>query len=164
MKSQGTGIELVSHHEHLQWIKKRHMSCAPSLLKFLGTRLSLEITKPKAFAEQRLFQAVIVQALEDATNPSNFKRETYHKHDSHCWFVENSDDFQEVCWGADMDPEFVRGEYLRLIDDGKIFFNKIQIAWLRYRRLYKQYREAGSKEERREIRSKILKENLIKIK
>ena len=51
------------------------MTCAPSLLKFLGTKLSLAITKPKAFAEQRLFQAILVQALEDATNPSNFKRE-----------------------------------------------------------------------------------------
>jgi len=100
------------------------MSCAPSLLKFLGTKLSLEITKPKPYAEQRLFRAIIVQALEDATNPSNFKRETYHKHDSHCWFIDNSDDFQEVCWGADMDPDFVRGEYLRLLDDGKIYLLK----------------------------------------
>ena len=140
------------------------MSCAPSLLKFLGTKLSLEITKPKPYAEQRLFRAIIVQALEDATNPSNFKRETYHKHDSHCWFIDNSDDFQEVCWGADMDPDFVRGEYLRLLDDGKIYFTKMQISWLRYRRLYKEYREAANKEERRKVRDKILQENLSKLK
>ena len=140
------------------------MSCAPSLLKFLGTKLSLEITKPKPYAEQRLFRAIIVQALEDATNPSNFKRETYHKHDSHCWFIDNSNDFQEVCWGADMDPDFVRGEYLRLLDDGKIYFTKMQISWLRYRRLYKEYREAANKEERRKVRDKILKENLSKLK
>ena len=140
------------------------MSCAPSLLKFLGTKLSLEITKPKPYAEQRLFRAIIVQALEDATNPSNFKRETYYKHDSHCWFIDNSDDFQEVCWGADMDPDFVRGEYLRLLDDGKIYFTKMQISWLRYRRLYKEYREAENKEERRKVRDKILKENLSKLK
>jgi len=139
------------------------MTCAPSLLKYLGTKLSLAITKPKAFAEQRLFQAILVQALEDATNPSNFKRETYHKHDSHCWFVDNSDDFQQVCWGAELDPEFVRGEYLKMIDEGKIKFSEMQISWLRYRSLYKKYREANSKEERREIRSLILKENLKKL-
>ena len=109
------------------------MTCAPSLLKYLGTKLSLAITKPKAFAEQRLFQAIIVQALEDATNPSNFKRETYHKHDSHCWFVDNSDDFQQVCWGAELDPDFVRGEYLKMIDEGKIKFSSMQVSWLRYR-------------------------------
>ena len=139
------------------------MTCAPSLLKYLGTKLSLAITKPKAFAEQRLFQAILVQALEDATNPSNFKRETYHKHDSHCWFVDNSDDFQQVCWGAELDPEFVRGEYLKMIDEEKIKFSEMQISWLRYRSLYKKYREANSKEERREIRSLILNENLKKL-
>ena len=139
------------------------MTCAPSLLKFLGTKLSLAITKPKAFAEQRLFQAILVQALEDATNPSNFKRETYHKHDSHCWFVDNSEDFQQVCWGAELDPDFVRGEYLKMVDNGKIIFTKMQVAWIRYRSLYKKYREAKSKDERKEIRALILKENHKKL-
>ena len=139
------------------------MTCAPSLLKFLGTKLSLAITKPKAFAEQRLFQAILVQALEDATNPSNFKRETYHKHDSHCWFVDNSEDFQQICWGAELDPDFVRGEYLKMVDNGKIVFTKMQVAWIRYRSLYKRYREAKSKDERREIRALILKENHKKL-
>ena len=139
------------------------MTCAPSLLKYLGTKLSLAITKPRAFAEQRLFQAILVQALEDATNPSNFKRETYHKHDSHCWFVDNSEDFQNVCWGAELDPDFVRGEYLKMVDNGKIIFTKMQVAWIRYRSLYKRYREAKSKDERREIRALILKENHKKL-
>ena len=139
------------------------MTCAPSLLKFLGIKLSLEITKPKAFAEQRLFQAILIQALEDATNVSNFKRETYHKHDSHCWFIGNSNDFQQVCWGAELDPDFVRGEYLKMVDNGKIKFSKMQVAWIRYRSLYKQYREANSKEERRKIRNLIIKENNKKL-
>jgi hypothetical protein len=139
------------------------MTCAPSLLKYLGTKLSLAITKPKAFAEQRLFLAILVQALEDATNPSNFKRETYHKHDSHCWFVDNSQDFQDVCWGAELDPDFVRGEYLKMIDNGKIIFTKMQVAWIRYRSLYKRYREAKNKDERRKIRALILKENHKKL-
>ena len=139
------------------------MTCAPSLLKYLGTKLSLAISKPKAFAEQRLFQAILVQALEDATNPSNFKRETYHKHDSHCWFVDNSEDFQQICWGAELDPDFVRGEYLKMVDNGKIIFTKMQVAWIRYRSLYKRYREAKSKDDRREIRALILKENHKKL-
>jgi len=135
------------------------MTCAPSLLKFLGIKLSLEITRPKAYAEQRLFQAILVQALEDAINTSNFKKETYYKHDSHCWFLKNSNDFQRVCWGAEMDPDFVRGEYFKLINDGKIKFTKFQLSWIRYRELYRQYRNANSKEERREIKKLIIKEN-----
>ena len=136
------------------------MNCAPSLLKFLGTKLNLEITRPKTNAEQRLFQAILVQALEDAINTSNFKKETYHKHDSHCWFVDNSDDFQRICWGAEIDPDFVRSEYLKLVDNGKIMFTKIQISWIKYRDLYRRYRNAKNKDERRKIRSEIIKENI----
>tara|TARA_R110002020_G_scaffold467381_1_gene690899 strand:+ start:264 stop:659 length:396 start_codon:yes stop_codon:yes gene_type:complete len=129
----------------------------------LGTKLSLEIIKPKSFAEQRLFQAILVQALEDAVNVSGFKKETYHKHDSHRWFMENSMDFNDVCWGADMDPEFVRGEYLKLVDTGKIHFTKLQKSWISYRNLYKRYRAASSKEERRVIKKLIVKENLKRL-
>jgi hypothetical protein len=140
------------------------MTCAPSLLKFLGTKLSLEIVKPKAYAEQRLFQAILVQALEDATNLSNYKKETYNKHESHLWFVNNSNDFKEICWGADIDPDFVRGEYLKLIDDGKIKFTKFQLSWIRYRELYRQYRNASDKEERKEIKKLIEKQNFQRAK
>lgn len=139
------------------------MNCAPSLLKFLGIKLSLEIVKPKTYSEQRLFQAVLVQALEDAVNASGLKKETYHKYDSHCWFIDNSEEFQEVCWGADMDPDFVRGEYLKMVDSEKIFFTKLQKSWIRYRDLYRKYRNAGSKEERRYIKTLILKENLKRL-
>tara|TARA_R100001086_G_scaffold210901_2_gene126801 strand:- start:524 stop:862 length:339 start_codon:yes stop_codon:yes gene_type:complete len=98
------------------------MSCAPILLKFLGIKLSAEITKYKTFSEQRLFQAILVQALEDAVNPSGLKKETYYKYESHCWFIDNGEEFKNICWGADMDPDFIRGEYLRLVDSEKIFF------------------------------------------
>jgi len=129
----------------------------------LGIKLSMELTKPKPVPEHRLFQAILVQALEDALNPSNFKKETYWKDDAHKWFLENSKDFQDVCWSADMDPEMIRGEYLKLVRNKKIIFTKLQRHWLNYRELYRLYREAGSKEERREIKKKIVEENLKKL-
>ena len=113
------------------------MTCSPSLLKLLGIKLAMELTSHKPQAEQRLFQAIIVQALEDATNPSAFKKETYWKEDAYKWFYNNSKDFQEVCWSADMDPEMVRGEFMKLIKVGKIVFSKIQTHWLNYRELYR---------------------------
>ena len=120
----------------------------------------MELTGHKVQAEQRLFQAIIVQALEDVTNPSGFKKETYWKEDAYKWFLNNSEDFQDVCWSADMDPEIVRGEFLKLVRNKKIIFSKLQVHWLNYRKLYKLYREAGSKEERRKIKKSIVKENL----
>ena len=129
----------------------------------MGIKLSMELTKPKPVPEHRLFQAILVQALEDALNPSNFKKETYWKDDAHRWFLENSKDFQDVCWSADMDPEMIRGEYLKLVKNKKIIFTKLQRHWLNYRELYRLYREAGSKEERREIKKRIVEENLKKL-
>jgi len=123
----------------------------------LGIKLSMELTRPKELAEQRLFQAILVQALEDVLNPSNFKKETYWKEDAYKWFFNNSKDFQDVCWAADMDPELIRGEFIKLINNKKIKFSNKQQRWLNYRELYRLYREASNKEERREIRKKITK-------
>jgi len=139
------------------------MSFSPGLLKHLGIKLSMELTKPKVISEQRLFLAIIVQALEDALNTSNFKKETYWKEDAHKWFIENSEDFQEVCWSADMDPQMIRGEYIKLIKSDKVKFTKIQQHWLNYRELYRLYREAASKEERKEIKKRIVEENLKRL-
>ena len=135
------------------------MTCSPSLLKLLGIKLANELIKPKADPEQRLFQAIIVQALEDALSISVYKKETYLKHDAHKWFLGNTSDFQDVCWSADLDPEFIRNEYIKLIKHKKVVFNKIQHSWINYRELYRLYRNAGSKEERRKIRELIMIEN-----
>jgi hypothetical protein len=74
------------------------MTCSPGLLKNLGIKLAMELTKPKLLSEHRLFQAIIVQALEDALNPSGLKKETYWKEDAHRWFIENSKIFK-MCVG-----------------------------------------------------------------
>jgi hypothetical protein len=81
-----------------------------------------------------LFQAIIVQALEDALNPSGFKKETYWKEDAHRWFIENSEDFQNVCWSAEMDPEMIRGEYLKLLRSKKIKFTRTSAALVKLSR------------------------------
>ena len=123
----------------------------------MGIKLAMELTKPKELSEQRLFQAILVQALEDVMSPSEFKKETYWKEDAYRWFMNNSKDFQDVCWAADMDPEMIRGEVIKLIKSKKIKFTQLQQSWLNYRELYRLYREASSKEERREIKKKITK-------
>ena len=46
------------------------MICSPNLLKNLGIKLAMELIKEKPLSEQRLFQAIIVQALEDVMNIS----------------------------------------------------------------------------------------------
>jgi len=62
-----------------------------------------------------------------------------------------------------MDPDFVRGEYMKMVDEGRVHFTQLQVSWIKYRDLYKRYRECGSKEERRIIKKLILKENLKRL-
>ena len=136
------------------------MNYSPNLLKNLGIKLAMEFTKQKQPAEVRLFQAILLQAFEDSLSLSGFKRETYWKQDSYQWFTSNSQDFQNICWNADIDPDIVREEYKKLIKNGKIKFTKMQRSWLSYREYYKAYRSAKTKEERAEVKRKIFSEKV----
>tara|TARA_R100001480_G_scaffold26142_1_gene36499 strand:- start:40 stop:441 length:402 start_codon:yes stop_codon:yes gene_type:complete len=125
------------------------------LLKNLGIKLAMMFTQEKRPAEIRLFQAILLQAFEDSLSMSGFKRETYWKEDSYKWFLEDSKDFQYVCWNADMDPQVVRDEFVKLMKNGKIKFTELQKSWINYREFYKHYRNAKTKEEREEVKRKI---------
>ena len=38
----------------------------------------------------------------------------------------NGKDFQYVCWNADMDPQVISDEYIKLIKKGKVKFTELQ--------------------------------------
>ena len=117
-------------------------------------------TQQKRPAEIRLFQAILLQAFEDSLSMSGFKRETYWKEDSYKWFLGDSKDFQYVCWNADMDPQVVRDEFVKLMRNGKIKFTELQKSWINYREFYKHYRNAKTKEEREEVKRKIYSDKI----
>ena len=121
----------------------------------MGIKLAMMFTQQKRPAEIRLFQAILLQAFEDSLSMSGFKRETYWKEDSYKWFLEDGKDFQYVCWNADMDPQVVRDEFVKLMKNGKIKFTELQKSWINYREFYKHYRNAKTKEEREEVKRKI---------
>ena len=133
------------------------MSFSPSLLKILGTNIShalIDTTRP---CEQRLFQAIIVQAFEDALNPSPTKTETYYKIDAHNWFMYADSMFEKICWLAGFDPDIITDRYKRLQDTGQVTFSKTQKTWVEYRKLYKDYRGANCSSERKIIMERIRK-------
>ena len=138
------------------------MSYSPSLLKILGTNMTAEILKVNKSSEQRLFQAIILQAFEDVLNVHGSKQESYFKEDAHDWFSKNSEEFQFVCWNAGFDPDIILDRYNSLLKNKKIIFTKLQMAWIEYRNLYKKYRAAKTPSERRNIMLKIVKVNLGK--
>ena len=133
------------------------MSFSPSLLKILGTSISYALLDTARPCEQRLFQAIIVQAFEDALNPSPTKTETYYKIDAHNWFMYPNTMFQNICWLAGFDPDIITDRYKRLQDNGQVTFSKTQKTWVQYRKLYKAYRSSSCSDERRSIMAEIRK-------
>ena len=133
------------------------MSFSPSLLKILGTSISYALLDTARPCEQRLFQAIIVQAFEDALNPSPTKTETYYKIDAHNWFTYPDTMFEKICWLAGFDPDIITDRYKRLQDTGQVTFSKTQKTWVQYRKLYKAYRGSDCSDERRSIMAEIRK-------
>jgi hypothetical protein len=126
-----------------------------NLLEILGTRISRELTREQRLPEERLFQAIILQAFEDALNMGGQKNDAYTKQDSFYWFSTLSDDFDKVCWFANFDPEIIRHKFNELTSKKVIYYTKKQLKWLRYRWLYKEYRRVKNKFEKRKILNEI---------
>ena len=141
------------------------MNYSLNLLEILGTNIARELTREQRLPEERLFQAIILQAFEDALSNGELKQDAYAKQDSYNWFSTISQDFDTVCWFANFDPEIIRNKFNELVRNKTIQYTKKQLKWLRYRYLYKQYRDATTKLERRKILSEIKSiEGLKKIK
>lgn len=131
------------------------MNYSLNLLEILGTNIARELTREQRLPEERLFQAIILQAFEDALSIGELKQDAYAKQDSFNWFSTISDDFDTVCWFANFDPEIIRNKFNELVRNKTIHYTKKQLKWLRYRFLYKQYREVKTKQERRQILKEI---------
>ena len=135
------------------------MSYSPSLLKILGTELASTVLK-KHSPEQRLFQAIVLQAFEDALTTHGTKEDSYLKKDAHDWFLDRNKSFEYVCWNSGFDPEIIHEKYKRLLKDGKVTFTELQKEWVKYRNLYIDYRAANNSEDRKCIMEKIMKVKL----
>lgn len=131
------------------------MNYSLNLLEILGTRISRELTREQRLPEEKLFQAIILQAFEDALNMGEQKNDAYTKQDSFDWFSTLSDDFDKVCWFANFEPEVIRHKFNELTSKKVIYYTKKQLKWLRYRWLYKEYRRVENKFERRKILNEI---------
>jgi hypothetical protein len=133
------------------------VSYSPSLLKTLGTDIASMVINEEKSPEQKLFQAIVLQAFEDALTTHGSKQESYLKKDAHDWFLDNGPQFESICWYAGFDPEIINEKYKNLLEEGKIIFTELQKDWVRYRGLYREYRAAKTSSERREIMFKINK-------
>ena len=131
------------------------MICSPHLLKIMGTNLATEFVREPKIPDQRLYQAVIIQAFEDCLYTLGGKQEAYYKKDAHEWFLNKSPDFEKICYMAGLEPDMVHRRYKRCLEEKIIVFTEVQRYWIEYKNEYKNYRAAVSKEERRSVKKRI---------
>ena len=131
------------------------MICSPHLLKIMGTNLATEFVREPKIPDQRLYQAVIIQAFEDCLYTLGGKQEAYYKKDAHEWFLNKSPDFEKICYMAGLEPDMVHRRYKRCLEEKIIVFTEVQRYWIEYKNEYKNYRAADSKEERRSVKKGI---------
>src|SRR6056300_1609830 len=108
------------------------MSYSVNLLELMGTKVATQVL----FAENqpseiKMWQAVVMTAFEDVTNNLSDKKSSIAKWDAFKWFHDR-DEFDNVCYLADFDADYVYERYLLAIDNEVIRFTQRQIAWARY--------------------------------
>jgi len=121
----------------------------------MGINLAKHLLEEKVPSEVRLWRAVIVVAFEDVSSDSLNKIDAYRKKEAHTWLLGKSKDFEQVCYYAEIDPEFVKDRYQWLRDQGSVKFTRIQRLWLEYRACYRVYRGTLTKEQRSRIMARI---------
>ena len=99
-----------------------------------------------------MWRAVINNALGDVTINSSDRKSSLYKFAVHDWIIQNSDDFQQVCYYAELDPENIRRQYMRAIKLKKILFTDRQLKWKKYNDNYQKLKTIKCREERKKLR------------
>jgi hypothetical protein len=83
------------------------------------------------------------------------------KANAHDWIIGNSKDYENVCYNAGFDPEFVRNRYLEALEKNVVKFTTRQNNWIEYSRSYEKLRNERKSNEREKIKKRI---NQIRLK
>jgi len=118
----------------------------------MGINFATEMVRQNLPNEVKMWRAVINNALGDVTINSSDRKSSLYKFAVHDWIIENSDDFQQVCYYAELDPENIRRQYMRAIKLKKILFTDRQLKWKKYNDNYQKLKTIKCREERKKLR------------
>ena len=118
----------------------------------MGINFATEMVKQDKPNEVKLWRAVINNALGDVTITLSDRKSSIQKMQVHHWIMNNEQDFQQVCYYADLEPLNIRLQYIRAIKKGKIIFTDRQIKWKKYYDNFQLLKYEKDKEERKRLR------------
>ena len=108
----------------------------------MGTSFATTIlTSEEVPSEEKLWRGVLCNALEDTCIDLNDRKSSVYKLEAHNWIINDSDDFQKVCYWAGFSPEHVKAKYIQAIKRNDIKFTEKQVAWRKYYIQYNKYRQ-----------------------
>ncbi len=128
------------------------MSYYQNLLNVMGINFATEMVKQNKSNEVRMWRAVINNAIGDVTADLSDRKSSLLKMEVHSWIMDNTKDFQLVCYYAELEPDDVRRQYIRAVQDKKIIFTDRQLKWKKYNDNYQKLKDIPNKEDRRELR------------
>ena len=127
------------------------MNISPKILKIMGLNIAEKLIENNQNPDIRIWRAVISLALEDVMITNQNRTESVLKGDAHDWFCSNSEDFNMVCFQAELEPKWVRMRYLDALEKGVIKFTHKQNLDIKYTKQYEKLRAATDKDQRRKI-------------
>jgi len=127
------------------------MNISPKILKIMGLNIAEKLIENNQNPDIRIWRAVISLALEDVMITNQNRTESVLKGDAHDWFCSNSEDFNMVCFQAELEPKWVRMRYLDALEKGVIKFTHKQNLNIKYTKQYEKLRAATDKDQRRKI-------------
>jgi len=121
----------------------------------MGLNIAEKLIENNQNPDIRIWRAVISLALEDVMITNQNRTESVLKGDAHDWFCSNSEDFNMVCFQAELEPKWVRMRYLDALEKGVIKFTHKQNLNIKYTKQYEKLRAATDKDQRRKINKVI---------
>ena len=115
----------------------------------MGLNIAEKLIENNQNPDTRIWRAVISLALEDVMITNQNRTESVLKGDAHDWFCSNSEDFNMVCFQAELEPKWVRMRYLDALEKGVIKFTHKQNLNIKYTKQYEKLRAATDKDQRR---------------
>jgi hypothetical protein len=131
------------------------MNISSKILKIMGLNIAEKLIENNQNPDIRIWRAVISLALEDVMITNQNRTESVLKGDAHDWFCSDSEDFNMVCFQAELEPKWVRMRYLDALEKGVIKFTRKQNLNIKYTKQYEKLRAATDKDQRRKINKVI---------
>ena len=144
------------------------MSYSPGLLKVMGIKIASTLLETnKHEPEQKLWQAVLVNAFEDVLCNASDKKSAIAKWQANEWFLNhNEKDFESICYMSGFEPEYVIQRYNLAVKEKKIKFNERQNAWGEYYKVLMKFHAADTRELKRELKLSLekVRQNVLQTK